>query len=187
MPVKQAVFDRKPVTKGSGRLKTLGLSGLFLISFFLTPGCQPNPSILNSGPSNKSAAAANTPERPKDTYESALGGVQRSGFDYIFVIRRKDGGKFEKEDKVFVRENSPAATNQFVLTDEERVVIAGSNYPFPEESLEILRKVFDVEDLSPKKAENAGQAENAGGNANGSTNGSTNGNTNDKSNTGSNK
>ena len=81
--------------------------------------------------------------------------MQKSGFDYIFVIRRKDGGVFDKDDKVFVRENSPAETNQFVLTDEDRVIIAGSNYPFPEETLEFLRERFNIEDLSPKKAEDA--------------------------------
>lgn len=129
---------------------------LFTVLILLNFACQPNPTILNSGSrASNNSTDANAAERPKDTYESALRGVQKSGFEYIFVIRRKDGGKFEREDKVFVRENSPAETNQFVLTDEDRVIIAGSNYPFPEEVLEVLRTVFDVEDLSPKKAENA--------------------------------
>jgi hypothetical protein len=130
--------------------KFLLFLGLALLNF----ACQPNPTILNSGAKNP-ATDANAAERPKDTFESALRGVQKSGFDYIFVIRRKDGAVFDRDDKVFVRENSPAETNQFVLTDEDRVIIAGSNYPFPEETLEFLRERFNVEDLSPKKAENA--------------------------------
>lgn len=111
--------------------------------------CQPNQSILNSGNTSGSINATNSAERPPETFESALRGVERSGFRFIFVIRRKDNGQFTKEDKTYVRANSPAETNQFVLTDEERVIIAGSNYPFPEENLELLRKVFTVEDLSP--------------------------------------
>jgi hypothetical protein len=133
-------------------IKFLVISVLAFSNF----ACQSNPTILNSGrqtPDNSSNA--NAAERPKDTFESALRGVQKSGFDYIFVIRRKDGGVFDRDDKVFVRENSPAETNQFVLTDEDRVIIAGSNYPFPAETLEVLRTIFNVEDLSPKKEENA--------------------------------
>jgi hypothetical protein len=130
-------------------IKFLVISVLIILNF----ACQPNQTILNSGAKNP-ATDANAAERPKDTFESALRGVQKSGFDYIFIIRRKDGGIFDKDDKVFVRENSPAETNQFVLTDEDRVIIAGSNYPFPEETLEFLRERFNIEDLSPKKAEN---------------------------------
>ena len=138
------------------------VSVLVLLNF----ACQPNQAILNSKRTTPTTAPANSAERPQDTYDSALGGVQRSGFDYILVFRRKDGGQFDKEDKIFVKANSPAATNQFVLTDEERVIIAGSNYQFPEESLEILRKVFDVEDLSPKKAENTNVNANSKTNSN---------------------
>ena len=134
--------------------------------------CQPNQSILNSGKSENSATATNQTARPKDTLESALGSVQRSGFSYIFVIRRKDGGQFTKEDKTYVRENSPPETNQFVLTDEDRVIIVASNYPSLVDSLEIWRKVFNVEDFSPAKDENANGANNA--NANSATNNNSN-------------
>ncbi|MEO6589253.1 MAG: hypothetical protein ABIP06_08085 [Pyrinomonadaceae bacterium] len=143
-------FSRERRSKIVTLILMLSFAVLVLANF----GCQPNQAIINSSKKN-SAIAANSAERPKDTFESALRGVQKSGFNYIFVIRRKDGEKFDKEGKVFVRENSPAETNQFVLTDEDRVVIAGSNYPFPEETLELLRKVFDVEDLSPPKPENS--------------------------------
>lgn len=134
------------------KIKILLITALIFLNF----ACQPNPTILNSGSrtSNNSAVVSST-ERPKDTFESALGGVQRSGFDYIFVIRRKDGGVFDRDDRIFARENSPAETNQFVLTDEDRVLIAGSNFPFPEDTLKVLRERFNVEDLSPKKTENA--------------------------------
>jgi hypothetical protein len=144
------------------QIKFLLVSSLVLLTF----GCQANQSILNSGKSNNPANTTNSAERPKDTFESALGGVRRSGFSYIFVIRRPDGGQFTKEDKTYVRANSPGETNQFVLTDEERVIIAGSNYPFPPESLELLRKIFTVEDLSPPKETNTNGNINSVNNAN---------------------
>lgn len=160
------VFDREMRFNHQRRSKTVFLTVAFLFFVLASFACQPNPAILNSGrETSVNSSVENASERPKDTFESALRGVQKSGFDYIFVIRRKDGGQFDKDDKVFVRENSPAATNQFVLTDEERVIIAGSNYPFPAESLEVLRAVFDVEDLSPKKTE-----ENTNGNTNSENN-----------------
>lgn len=156
------------------QIKILLVSVLALLTF----GCQPNQSILNSGKSeNPATNTTNQNERPKDTFESALGSVRRSGFSYIFVIRRKDGGQFTKEDKIYVRENSPSVTNQFVLTDEERVIIAASNYAFPAENLEILRKVFNVEDLSPPKDANINGATNT------NLNSATNNNTNVKTNT----
>lgn len=149
---------------------------LVSVSALLALGCQPNQSILNSGQSgnNNSANAANSAERPRDTFESALGGVQRSGFKFIFVMRRKDGGQFTKEDKTYIRANSPSTTNQFVLTDEERVVIAASNYVFPEDSLELLRKVFSVEDLSPPKDANSNGSANANANSNSAANSAAN-------------
>jgi hypothetical protein len=154
------------------QIKFLFVSILVLPTF----GCQANQSILNSGKSNNPANTTNSAERPKDTFESALGGVRRSGFSYIFVIRRPDGGQFTKEDKTYIRANSPAETNQFVLTDEERVIIAGSNYPFPPESLELLRKIFTVEDLSPPKEPNVNGVTDANSNS------ATNDNSNSKAN-----
>jgi hypothetical protein len=175
----EKIFEQAANGRGNSfkrRLKSARLPVLLLL--FLTLACQPNPSILNSKPAN-AEPAGNAPTRPKDTYESALGGVQRSGFDYIFVIRRKDGAPFEKEDKSFVRDTSPAETNQFVLTDEDRVIIAGSNYPFPDENLKKLRERFNVEDLSPKKADangntNAGNSSAGNSNAAGDSNSNSN-------------
>lgn len=148
-------FDRETFTGYKRWSEVSGLMFVALFFIFSNLACQPNQAILNSGKDSNNSSETNSAARPKDTYESALRGVQKSGFDYIFVFRRKDGGKFEKDDKVFLRENSPAETNQFILTDEDRVVIAGSNYPFPEDSLKVLRSVFEVEDLSLKKAEDS--------------------------------
>ncbi len=142
--------------------KFLIFLGLALLSF----ACQPNPAILNSGrETSVNSSVENTTERPKDTFESALRGVQKSGFDYIFVIRRKDNEKIDVDDGRYIKRASPPETNQFVKTEDERVVIIGSNYPFPPENLEVLRERFNVEDLSPKKTD-----ENANGNTNNESN-----------------
>lgn len=124
---------------------------VFVVSIF---GCQPNSSILNSQKSgDKPTTTSNNEnvERPQDEFEFALKRMQKSGFTQIFVMRRSDGGTIDKEDGKYIKQNSPPGTNQFVLTDKDRAVIAGSNFPFTPENLEMLREKFSVEDFSPKE------------------------------------
>lgn len=126
---------------------------IFLAIFaLLSFGCQPNSSILNSQKSDdKPAMTSNgeNVERPQDEFEFALKRMQKSGFTQIFVMRRSDGGTIDREDGKYIKQNSPPGTNQFVLTDKDRAVIAGSNFPFTPENLVMLREKFEVEDFSP--------------------------------------
>jgi len=126
------------------KIDFIALLILALVSF----SCA-NQTILNSQPKPVPIPPS---EQPKDSFERALRGVQSGDFTYILVFRRKDGGAFDTEDKRFVKANTPAETNQFVLTDDDRAVIAGSNYPFPPESLELLRERFNIEDYSKPEA-----------------------------------
>jgi hypothetical protein len=121
-----------------------------------------NQTILNSSQPNRTPIPAS--EAPKDSFEKALRGVQSGDFTFVLVFRRKDGGAFDAEDRKFVKANTPVETNQFVLTDEDRAVIAGSNFPFTPENLKSLRERFNVEDFSKPEAGNSNQ--NAGNNAN---------------------
>ncbi|CAN5365284.1 hypothetical protein BH20ACI1_BH20ACI1_01780 [soil metagenome] len=94
----------------------------------------------------------NKPENKVADFQSDLQTMRTAGFDYIFVFRRKDGGVFDAEDKAYLKANSPSVTNRFILSDDDKAVIAGSGYEFPTENLEALRKRFDVEDyLTPKE------------------------------------
>lgn len=126
------------------KIDFIALLILALVSF----ACA-NQTILNSQP--KPVPIPPT-EQLKDSFERALRGVQSGDFTYILVFRRKDGGAFDTEDKRFVKANTPAETNQFVLTDDDRAVIAGSNFPFPQEKLEVLRERFNIEDYSKPEA-----------------------------------
>lgn len=133
-----------------------------LLAFvFICQACQANQTILNSQPKPLPSPAA---EQPKDSFERALRGVQSGNFTYIFVLRKKDGGAFAGEDSKFIRANTPPGTNQFVLTDEGKTIIIGSNFPFSAENLEALRERFNVEDFS--KPEGGELNKNASGAAN---------------------
>src|SRR5215210_2538711 len=110
-----------------------------------------NQTILNS--SQPKLTPVPPSEQPKDSFERALRGVQSGNFTYIFVLRRKDGGEFVGEDSKFIKANTPPGTNQFVLTDEGKTIIIGSNFPFLPENLKALGERFNVEDYSKPEAE----------------------------------
>lgn len=125
-------------------------------------GCQPNPAIMNTQKRVEEPAAtpSDNSKLPQDEFEFALRRMQKSGFTYIFVMRRKDGGTIDKEDGRFIKQISPPGTNQFVLTDNDRAVIVGSNFPFPPENIEALRQKLSVEDFSPNENVNTNQNNN---------------------------
>jgi hypothetical protein len=126
------------------------LSVILVLSavLFSSSGCASR-FILEDKNETPSPMADATPEVPVDDFAERLKGVQTGGFDYVFVFRRKDGAILDSEDRRFLRENSPADTNQWVITSDKKAAIAGSNYRFLPENLTALKKRFAVEDFSP--------------------------------------
>ena len=141
------------------RINNIGLYAL-LLSCVLWPGCGPNSTILNSGSREQPSNAV----RPVNVFESDLETMRTANFNFIFVIRRKDGGKLDAEDKKFIRTNSPTVANRIILSDDDKALIAGSNYPFPPEKLKPLQERFDFQDFS--EAPNTGGQKNVNGNTN---------------------
>lgn len=91
------------------------------------------------------------PEVKLSAVEKDVKSMQTANFDYIFVFRRKDGAPFEGEDKTFLKANSPADTNRFLLSDDDKAVVAGSSYAFEAEQLKKLAERFLVENFSSAK------------------------------------
>jgi hypothetical protein len=115
-------------------------------SFVVFSGCGPNPSIMNSrGSTQQTPAPAG--ERPVPTLEKEVEAMRTANFDYIFALRRKDGGKLDVEDKRFIKANAPDS-NRYVTLDEDKTVIAGSNFPVAPERLRALRERFNFTDYS---------------------------------------
>ncbi len=128
---------------------------LILMSF----GCQPNRTILKDVPPPPTPMS--TVELKKTSVEQDLRDMQTANFDYIFVFRRKDGGIFDKEDKKFLRDNTPIETNRWTSTDEGKAYIAGSGFNFSPENLTALKSRFIVENYSkPETDENSNQTAN---------------------------
>jgi len=127
---------------------------IFLLLIFVSFGfsCKPNSGILNSQKSNQTQTA-NSTGKILNSFERDLETMRTADFDYIFVMRRKDGGKLDADDKTYIKMNSPVSTNRFIVSDEEKAVIAGSKFKFAPENLMVLQDRFAVEDFSKPAAE----------------------------------
>lgn len=141
------------------RRSNIGFCAL-LLSCVLWPGCSANSTILNSGAKPPPANAV----RPVNVFESDLETMRTANFSFIFVLRRKDGAKLDADDKKFIRTNAPEVANRLLLSDDDKALIAGSNYPFAPEKLKPLQERFDFQDFS--KAANTGGQKNVNGNTN---------------------
>jgi hypothetical protein len=95
---------------------------------------------------NTSAPASASPRKPLTAFERDLEYVRTGRFTNIYVIARQDNAVLSKDDITYLKENTPRETNQWVSTDENRRVIAGTNFPFMPEHLDALRKRFIVEE-----------------------------------------
>ncbi|HXG83768.1 MAG TPA: hypothetical protein VNI84_07050 [Pyrinomonadaceae bacterium] len=134
--------------------------GLLLLFVIILPnfGCE-SPSLKAN--SSKSATA----EAQKEIlpgFEKDLQSMRNADFDFIYVFRRKDGGVLDGEDKKYLKAYSPAATNRFVLTDENKAAIAGSSYKFEPENLDNLQKRFVIENFSKPQNQAATANQNSG-------------------------
>jgi poly(3-hydroxybutyrate) depolymerase len=133
------------------RINKLFYGGAFLASLLFIAACEPAPSMMNK-------SSTPTPLPPAETGEKLTGlereikDMETAGFKIIYVIKRKDGGVLSREDKNHLSANRPREANRFVLTDDEKAIVAGSNFPFSTENLEAIRKRFVVEDYSKPDA-----------------------------------
>jgi hypothetical protein len=147
--------------KTDKRRFTFGLKpavfGFCLLAALFVSACQ-----TNVPPVDNLQTPTPTPEAkpPQDDFSEKLEYVQKGAFSFTYVFRRKDGAALDSDDRKYLRANSPAETNQWVLTDDTKAAIAGSNYQFPPEMMDALKKRFNVEDLSkPPEAKPAANSD----------------------------
>jgi hypothetical protein len=111
------------------------------------------------GPENNPAARpanetpAPTVEVKKKTFDDDVATVRYSEYTWMFVLRRRDGKAIDGDDSKFIRANTPAETNQRLVSDEGRAVIMGTNFRFYPGQYDALSKRFEIQDLSAIKYE----------------------------------
>jgi hypothetical protein len=113
--------------------------------------CGPNESILNSNKETPVPSESKV-ETAVSTFEQDLQTMRTADFDFIYVFRRKDGGKFDAEDRTILRVNT-SESNRRKITDDDRAIIVGSNYRIPGQNLSALIERFALEDHSKPESE----------------------------------
>jgi len=141
--------------KTTTKIKSSALVFAFAPVFaFLNFACEPA-SLRKTNSSAPATNATSSAEINAAALENDLQTMRNADFDFVYVFRRKDGGALDGEDKKFLRANSPAATNRFVLSDGNRAAIAGSSFRFEPQNLEKLGERFTIENLSKPEAQNS--------------------------------
>jgi len=127
----------------------------------LYSGCAANEAILRSNTASEplSNAQPTNTEPSAASYERDLEAMRTADFDYIFVLRRKDGAKMDADDRAVLRAVT-AEANRRSLSDDDKAVILGSNYPIVADKMKTLADRFAIEDLSkpPSERKPAGNA-----------------------------
>jgi hypothetical protein len=106
---------------------------------------------------HRSTSGNDTPDtstyRPEATpatqFERDLKFIHDGHFTHIWVFSRKDDKEFTKEDSEVLRVNAPKVVD-WVTTDANKKVIAGSNFELEPAQLAALQKRFKIEDYSGK-------------------------------------
>ena len=107
-------------------------------------------SVSNNAPAATPTTAAPSPSSsPLTGFAKDLQYIRNGGYTYIWVFSRKDGKPLDKDDSAFLRTNAPQVVD-WVITDEGRKVIGGTNFNLEEGNLEALKKRFVTEDYSNK-------------------------------------
>lgn len=142
---------KKTLLRKTISMEKRGFITLVLIGLSAFAACQPSQRIIedskrNAPPTPNPDAAANS--EPRDDFQDRLKSVKTGNFTFVYSFRRKDGEPFTGEDKKYLKQNSPADTNQWILTADGKAAVAGSNYAFTPVNLENLKKRFEVADHS---------------------------------------
>jgi hypothetical protein len=121
----------------------------------LMASCAPNETILKSGSNEaKPSPAQHQNSQPRyDSVESEVENMRTADFNFILVLRRKDGGVMQSDDKAAVRTLLTGA-NRKSLVDNDKAIVIGSNATIPPELVKKLSDRFDVQDFSKPGIEN---------------------------------
>lgn len=126
---------------------------LLLVCVALLGACGGNPPPATTNTSTpEPTAAASTPAvqaSPLTEFERDLQYIRNGQFTYVWMFSRKDGKPLDKNDGDFLRKNAPQVVD-WVLTDERRKAIGGTNFNLEEGNMAELQKRFVTENLSGK-------------------------------------
>jgi hypothetical protein len=129
-----------------GRLWRTSVVLVALVSLCGVAACRRKDAAENEGPDTSTYRPEPT---PATQFERDLKYERDAHFQHLWIFSRKDGKPLTKDDSAILRTNAPRVVD-WVLTDEGRKVIAGSNFDIEPANLAGLQKRFKVEDISAK-------------------------------------
>ena len=120
---------------------------LIVLLFVFLCSCGGTPPAVTNTSTPEPSPTPTTQSSPLTGFEKDLQYIRNGGFTYVWIFSRKDGKPINKEDGDFLRTNAPQVVD-WVLTEQGRKVIGGTNFNLEEGNLELLKKRFVTEDYS---------------------------------------
>jgi hypothetical protein len=134
-------------THEMGRKKITSI--LLIVVAAMVSSCAPNQRIVESNGQLTNAEtqrAAATPVR--SSLDKDIESMRTADFIFIYLIKRKDGGPLDAEDRQFASAVIPGEMNRRTIADDGKAILIGSNFRMPEESQRLIVERFTFEDLS---------------------------------------
>ena len=75
--------------------------------------------------------------------------IRNGQFTYVWVFSRPDGKPIDRDDANFLRQTAPQVVD-WVITDDGKRVIGGTNFDLEKGGLPEIRKRFVVENYTAK-------------------------------------
>ena len=123
------------------------LKSATIVLVLLFAGCDKSAPVTNTPSTKESPTQPITQSSPLTGFAKDLQYIKNGQFSYIWVFSRKDGKPLDKVDSAFLRTNAPQVVD-WVITDEGKRVIAGTNFNLEEGNLVQLKKRFVAEDYT---------------------------------------
>ena len=127
------------------KLLTLGLAMMATLTAFSVISC----GNKGTNSSSEIVTPQSSPTPPKSEFEERLEYVRKGQYTYVWVFSRKDGKPLDKDDGAFLRTNAHQVVD-WVMTDDGKKAVAGTNFDLAEGNLELIKKRFVVEDYTAK-------------------------------------
>jgi hypothetical protein len=117
--------------------------------------CAPNQRIVESNADLTDTKSNSAAAPVRSTLEKDIEAMRTADFVFVYVIKRKDGGPLDGEDKKFASAVIPGEMNRRTLADDGKAILIGSNFRMPDESRKLIEERFAFEDLSREAPANS--------------------------------
>ncbi len=129
------INKKSAIKKGLIRVLVVGLISVFAFA------CGANDAILKSGKQTP-VPSGGTPAL--STLEQDINEMRTADFQFIYVLRRKDSGVLDSEDKSVIKVQTYQA-NRRVSSDNGKAVVVGSNTQIAPDKMAAVQERFSVE------------------------------------------